>query len=40
MASQRALPRVAERTGYAFQQPELDGALAATLTADRKAATR
>ena len=31
MASQRVLPGVAERTGYVFRYPELDGALAAVL---------
>ncbi len=38
MASQRALPRVAERTGYAFQHSELAGALAAVMAAPRRAA--
>jgi hypothetical protein len=31
-ASQRVLPREAERTGYTFKHPELAGALAAALT--------
>ena len=31
-ASQRVLPREAQRTGYAFKHPELAGALAAALT--------
>ena len=31
-ASQRALPKEAERTGYTFDHPELEGALAAVLT--------
>jgi len=39
LASQRVLPRVAERTGYAFKHPQLDRALAAVLAApDRTAA--
>jgi hypothetical protein len=39
MASQRVLPRAAERTGFGFRHPELDGALAAALAAsDRTAA--
>jgi uncharacterized protein (TIGR01777 family) len=38
MASQRALPRVAERTGYAFKHTQLDGALAAVMAAQRTAA--
>jgi hypothetical protein len=32
MASQRAVPRLARETGYAFRHPELDGALLALLT--------
>jgi len=32
-ASQRVLPKEAERTGYTFKHPELAGALAAVLTA-------
>jgi uncharacterized protein len=39
MASQRVLPRAAERTGYAFQHTHLDHALAAVMAASgRKAA--
>ena len=38
MASQRVLPRVAERTGYAFKHTELDGALAAVLAAPQRTA--
>ena len=39
MASQRVLPRAAERTGYVFKHPELDGALVAAMSApDRTAA--
>jgi len=37
-ASQRVLPRVAERTGYAFQHAELDGALAAVMAAPQRTA--
>ena len=33
LASQRVLPRVAERTGYKFSYPELAGALSAVTTA-------
>jgi NAD dependent epimerase/dehydratase family enzyme len=33
MVSQRVLPRVAERTGYAFKYTELEGALAAVRSA-------
>ncbi|MBK8482416.1 MAG: TIGR01777 family protein [Proteobacteria bacterium] len=35
MASQRALPHVAERSGYLFQHPALEGALAAVVAARR-----
>jgi uncharacterized protein (TIGR01777 family) len=38
MASQRALPSVAERTGYAFKHPELAGALAAVMAAPQRTA--
>jgi len=38
MASQRVLPRVAERTGYAFKHPELEGALAAVMAAPHRTA--
>jgi uncharacterized protein (TIGR01777 family) len=38
MASQRVLPRVAERTGYAFKYTELDGALAAVMAAPHRTA--
>lgn len=38
MASQRVLPRVAERTGYPFTHPRLEGALAAALAPPRRAA--
>ena len=37
-ASQRALPRVAERTGYAFKHTELEGALAAVMAAPQRTA--
>jgi len=36
MASQRALPRAAERSGYAFQHPDLAGALAAVMAASNR----
>ena len=38
MASQRVLPRVAERTGYAFRHTELEGALAAVMAAPQRTA--
>ena len=38
MASQRVLPRVAERAGYAFKHNELDGALAAVMAALQRTA--
>ncbi len=38
MASQRVLPRVAERTGYAFKHTELVGALAAVMAAPHRTA--
>ena len=38
MASQRVLPRVAERTGYPFKHTELDGALAAVMAAPHRTA--
>ncbi len=38
MASQRVLPRVAERTGYAFKHTELAGALAALMAAHQRTA--
>jgi hypothetical protein len=38
MASQRVLPRVAERTGYAFKHTELAGALAAVIAAPQRTA--
>ena len=38
VASQRVLPRVAERTGYAFKYANLDGALAAAVAAPRRTA--
>ena len=38
MASERVLPRVAERTGYAFKHPELAGALAAVMAAPQRTA--
>jgi uncharacterized protein len=39
-ASQRVLPRVALRTGYAFQHADLGGALEAILTADDPASKK
>jgi uncharacterized protein (TIGR01777 family) len=38
VASQRVLPRVAERTGYAFKYANLDSALAAVVAAPRRTA--
>jgi uncharacterized protein (TIGR01777 family) len=38
MASQRVLPRVAERTGYTFTHTELDGALSAVMAAPHRTA--
>lgn len=38
MASQRVLPRVVERTGYAFKHTELDDALAAVMAAPQRTA--
>ena len=38
MASQRALPRVAARTGYEFKHTELAGALAAVMAAAERTA--
>ncbi len=38
LASQRVLPRAAERTGYAFKHPALDGALAAVMAAPQRTA--
>jgi uncharacterized protein (TIGR01777 family) len=38
MASQRVLPRVAERSGYAFRHPELQHALAAVMAAPQRTA--
>ncbi len=37
-ASQRALPRVAERTGYVFEHTQLDEALAAVMAAPQQTA--
>jgi uncharacterized protein (TIGR01777 family) len=36
LASQRVLPRVAERTGYAFKHSSLDAALAAVMAVSRR----
>jgi uncharacterized protein (TIGR01777 family) len=38
VASQRVLPRAAERTGYAFKYADLDSALAAVVAAPRRTA--
>ncbi len=38
MASQRVLPHVAGRTGYAFKHTELEGALAAVMAASQRTA--
>lgn len=38
LASQRALPRVAERTGYRFKYTDLDGALSAVMAAPHRMA--
>jgi NAD dependent epimerase/dehydratase family enzyme len=37
-ASQRVLPRMAERTGYAFKDANLDSALVAVVAAPRRTA--
>jgi hypothetical protein len=36
MASQRVMPSVALRSGYAFSHPDLDGALASLLGPDTR----
>jgi NAD dependent epimerase/dehydratase family enzyme len=38
IASQRVFPRVAERTGYAFEHADLDAAFSAVMAAPRRTA--